>query len=369
MTLSRRKTVALIGGGFIVATAAAAGGFAATRRPNSALAPWESVGGYSDPRMAALSWAILAPNPHNRQPWQAGLIGTDRVRIWRDANRNLPETDPYDRQLTIGMGCFLELFRQAAAEQGFVAEMELFPEGEGGPVADIALVSGGIPDPLFRNVLSRHTNRLAYEARVPETGALLAMAPEASEIITEPDRVDTLRTLTWNATYTEMTTHRTHMESMNLMRFGKHEINANPDGISLRGPMLEGMMLAGWITRDGQSDPESAEFRQAVDFLRSAQNATSAYVTVKTSGNTRRDQIEAGRMWVRLHLAATSRGVAMQPLSQSLQEYEEQAALYTQVHELLAEPGETVQMLARIGYAAPTGPSPRWPLESRMIGT
>ncbi len=368
MTISRRKMIALVGGGLVVAASAGAGGFAATRRPNAALAPWDTAGRYKDPRMAALSWAILAPNPHNRQPWQAELVGSDKVRIWREAARNLPETDPFDRQMTIGMGCFLELFRQAAAEQGFVAEMSLFPEGEQGPVADITLIDGGVSDPLFRHAVSRHTNRLAYEDRLPEAAALSAMAQEASDIITDPGRVETLRALTWDAMHIEMTTHRTQMESINLMRLGKRQINANPDGISVRGPLQEALMLAGLITVEGQSDPTSAEFAQSVSFIRAAQDATPAYVTVKTKGNSRLDQIEAGRRWLRLHLTATSHGVAMQPLSQALQEYAEQARLYAQVHEVLAAPGETLQMLGRIGYAADVGPSPRWPLETRMIG-
>lgn len=367
MALSRRKMIALVGGGVVIAASAATGGFVATRRPNIALAPWESAGDYDDQRMAALSWAILAPNPHNRQPWQAELTGNTGVRIWREAERNLPETDPFDRQMTIGMGCFLELFRQAAAELGFGSEVVLFPDGERGPVADITLVSGGQPDPLFQHVLSRHTNRLAYENRLPDEAALASLVPEASEIITDTQRVTELRTLTWEAMFVEMNTHRTHMESMNVMRLGKREINANPDGIAISGPMMEVLILAGMLTREGQSDPESAEFAHTAEFIRSAQDATPAYVTIKTTGNSRLEQIEAGRRWMRLHLAATSEGIAMQPLSQALQEYEEQAELYARVHQMLAGTGETVQMLGRIGYAAPVGPSPRWPLESRMI--
>ena len=368
MTISRRKMITLVGGGVVVAASAATAGFVATRRPNIALAPWESAGAYDDPRIAALSWAILAPNPHNRQPWQAELTGTSGVRIWREAARNLPETDPFDRQMTIGMGCFLELFRQAAADQGHSTQMVLFPEGEQGPVADLSLASGGQPDPLFQYVPSRHTNRLAYESRLPDEAALARLAPEVSEIITDTSRVSELQALTWDAMFVEMNTHRTHMESVNLMRLGKQEINANPDGIAIRGTMQEALILAGMISREGQSDPQSAEFAQTVDFIRAAQDATPAYVTIKTAGNTRLDQIEAGRKWVRLNLAATAEGIATQPLSQALQEYEEQAELYAQIHQMLAEPGETLQMLGRIGYAAPVGPSPRWPVESRMIG-
>jgi hypothetical protein len=65
MTLSRRKMIGLVGGGVVLAATASAGGFLATRRPSRALSPWSAAGNYAEPRMNALSYAILAPNPHN----------------------------------------------------------------------------------------------------------------------------------------------------------------------------------------------------------------------------------------------------------------------------------------------------------------
>ena len=44
------------------------------------------------------------------------------------------------------------------------------------------------------------------------------------------------------------------------MRFGKTEINANPDGINLSGPFLEGLMLVGILTRAAQKDTNSSIF-------------------------------------------------------------------------------------------------------------
>ena len=115
--MQRRKFLMLAGGGVVVA-AAGAGAFAATRRPSDALAPWAAAGGYSDPRMHALSYAILAPNPHNRQPWIVALEGEDTVVLRFDLDKQLPHTDPLDRQLTIGLGCFLELMTMAANANG-----------------------------------------------------------------------------------------------------------------------------------------------------------------------------------------------------------------------------------------------------------
>ncbi|NRB20573.1 MAG: twin-arginine translocation pathway signal protein [Rhodobacteraceae bacterium] len=365
MKLSRRKLIALIGGGVVLAATASAGGFLATRRPTRALAPWSLAGTYTEPRMRALSFAILAPNPHNRQPWVAELTGDDMLIIHRDKTRNLPETDPFDRQLTIGMGCFLELLRMAAAEDGYALETELFPQGDGGPVALIRFEGGGKVDPLFGNVFDRHTNRQGYEDRAVATDAQAALAGFAT-IKSDPADVAALRTLTWEAMAIEMTTKHVMMESVDLMRFGKAEIEANPDGISLGGPFLESMMAVGMLSREGQADQASASFKQGLDMIQKAMDATQAYVVLTSKGNTREDQINAGRDWIRLHLAATGLGLAMQPVSQALQEYPEMESHFAQVHEALAAPGETVQMLGRLGYGPAIDASPRWPLETRI---
>ena len=365
MVLSRRKMIGLIGGGVVLAAAAAAGGFLATRRPTRALAPWSVAGTYAEPRMKALSFAILAPNPHNRQPWIAELFGDDQLIIHRDKTLNLPETDPFDRQLTIGMGCFLELLRMSAAEDGHKLETHLFPQGDDGPVAVVRFIKGGTIDPLFAHVFDRHTNRNGYEDRAIASEATTALAGFAT-IKNDPADVAALRSLTWEAMEIEMTTKHVMMESVDLMRFGKAEIEANPDGISLGGPFLESLMLAGILSREDQADQTSASFKQGLDMIQKAMIATHAYAVITSSGDTRIDQIKAGRDWIRLQLAATGYGLAMQPVSQALQEYPEMETHYAQVHEMLAAPGETVQMLGRLGYGPAIDASPRWPLETRI---
>ena len=263
MKLSRRYMLAIVGGGTILAAGGAAGGFLATRRPVSALAPWEAAGGYGDPRRDALSWAILAPNPHNRQPWLVDLGTPDTVILHRDLARNLPETDPFARQLTIGLGCFLELMTLAAGAQGHAVDLDLFPEGEYGPVAIARFRPGGVRDPLFAHALDRRSCKEPFDDRPVSEGDAAALGGLA-DLVTDPARVADLRALTWAAWQMEAMTPRTMQESVDLMRFGRAEIEASPDGIDLGGPMLETLMLAGMLTRAGQSDPASQGFRQGV---------------------------------------------------------------------------------------------------------
>ena len=70
-----------------------------------------------------------SPNPHNRQPWLITLVGKDEALIHCDLERRLPVTDPFDRQITIGFGCFLELARIAAAERGVSLAIGNSPRG------------------------------------------------------------------------------------------------------------------------------------------------------------------------------------------------------------------------------------------------
>ncbi len=380
-SLSRRKTLALIGGGAILAATAGAG-MAVTRAPRTAHLPWVDAGTYGEPRRRALSWALLAPNPHNRQPWLADLSTEGEVTLYVDTDRLLPQTDPYNRQITIGLGCFLELMRMAAAEDGFRIDLTLFPEGEdpagldGRPVARAVFVADPAAerDPLFAQVPHRRTLKEPYDTTRPvsaDTLARISAAARATRIgsTNDPARVQVMRDISTEAFEIEFATHRTLKESVDLFRIGAREVDANPDGIDFTGPMFESLRMTRLFTREASLDPDSIPSRTAIDLVTENMQTGMAHLWQVTPGNSRSEQIVAGQDWVRLNLAATALGVGMQPLSQALQEFPEMSALYTQVHEMLAPSGGTVQMWARLGYGPTVPPSPRWPLDAKIVET
>jgi hypothetical protein len=363
--LSRRKALALIGGGTIFAATASAGTFVVTRTPHAALAPWDAAGGYADPRMRALSYALLAPNPHNRQPWEAELVGDDGIVLWRDKARNLPVTDPFDRQLTIGMGCFLELCRMAAAEDGYDARTNLFPGGEDGPVARITLAPGAARDPLFAHVLERRSHKAAFASTPVTSDAAASLSKHATLFLDGPER-DALRAFALEAWFAEAAAPEAFQESIDLLRIGKAEINAQPDGIDLGGPVMDTLAAVGIVTREAAADPSNAGTRQSINAYADAIRGAPAITLGVTPGNGRTDQIEAGRRWMRLNLAATGAGLALRPVSQALQEYDAVLPIRQALHDRFAPNGGTVQMLGLLGYGERTPRTPRWPLETRM---
>ena len=84
----------------------------------------------TDIRMQVLAYAILAPNPHNKQPWVIRLTGPTSFDLYVDPERLLPETDPIHRQIHIGQGTFLETLSIAASGLGHRAIVEYFPQAE-----------------------------------------------------------------------------------------------------------------------------------------------------------------------------------------------------------------------------------------------
>ena len=378
--MNRRNFLRMAGGGVVLA-AGAATAFAATRTPSAALAPWAAAGAprYDDPRLRALSHAILAPNPHNRQPWLVALDGADRVVLRFDTERQLPATDPFDRQLTIGLGCFLELMRMAAAAEGIAVELDLFPEGwsdaglDTRPIAIATFSAGGAAaDPLWPHVPVRRSNKEPFDTARPVSDADLATILGAGRTgarlggTVDPDEVAYWRALSEEALLIEITTPHTFQESVDLFRIGKREINANPDGIDFGGALFEALYMAGIFTREATADTSSTAYRQGIDAVLNNCRTAMGHVWMVTDTNTRPDQIAAGADWLRVNLAATSLGLGFQPLSQALQEFAEMDLPYRAVHDRLAPEGGTVQMLARIGYGPDVAPSPRWALETRL---
>jgi hypothetical protein len=382
MKLTRRRAIGLVGGGTIFAASGAVG-YAVTRTPKTALGPWAVAGDYEEIRRKALSFALLAPNPHNRQPWIVDLVGEDEVVLYADKGRLLPMTDPFSRQITIGLGCFLEVMRLAAAEAGYRVDLDLFPDGEderalnGRPVARAVFraETGVSRDPLFSYVMQRRSLKEPYDTTRPVAADALAVLARSATSGTrfggsvDPSDVEQFRALSREALRIEIETPRTYQESVDLFRIGHREIDANPDGIDFRGPLFETLRLLGLFTRETATDTASSAYSAGIDAVYANADTAMGHIWLVTAANTRRDQIAAGADWVRVNLAATGIGLGTQPLSQALQEYPEMAKLYAGMHNRLAPAGGTVQMFARIGYGPRVEPSPRWPLEAKIART
>ena len=386
--MQRRDFIRLAAGGIVAAAGTVAvTGCSFAEVPSAAVAAWQESSGEKDLRRWVLSYALLAPNPHNLQPWLADLGREGEITLRLDTQRLLPATDPMGRQIVMGAGAFLELLAMAAAERGHRAECELFPEGDPGvgldakPFARVRLVAdaGVARDPLFAHVLTRRTDRRAYDAARPlvaadadKLRAAIGELPVRFGLAGDETRVAPIRAITREAWRIELTTPAPMMESMRLLRIGSREIDQHRDGITITSPFLVVMARTGLFDRNQFPAPDSQATQGQIKDFDAIAASTPAYLWLVTEGNRRTQQVDAGRAYARVNLAGTAVGLAMHPNEQALQEYPEMARQYQAIHALLAAPSPryTVQMLARVGHLpvgmAAAAPAPRRGLAAQL---
>jgi hypothetical protein len=364
-----------------VLTAAGCSGPDATQDPYAA---WRQPGqGESDPRRFVLAHGLLAPNPHNRQPWLVRLEGADAMSLYVDRTRLLPETDPFNRQIVLGCGAFLELIALSAPRLGLAADIQAWPKGAPGPGLDDRPFARVVlrPDPaakagpLFDQIVRRRTEKAPFLPERPSDAAVrevLAAATGPGLIAGEtrdPGLRDPLAAICWKAWEIETGTPRTHLESVRLMRIGKAEVARNPDGIDISGGMMEVLARVGVMTREALSDPNSMASRTGVDMYREMIDATPGFFWIRSETADRSAQLDAGRAYARAQLAASANGLVLHPWSMALQEFAEMAGPYRQVQALLgARPDAPVQMLVRMGTVQKVSdPSPRRKLDDLIL--
>ncbi len=374
--MRRRQFLKVIGGASVLGLA---GGYIwAAPTAQSARAAWRNAGQYDDPMLFALSYAILAPNPHNRQPWQVDIISKDEATLYCDPDRRLPITDPYNRQITIGLGCFLELFNLAAKHNGTLAQITPFPQGanekwlDDRPVAHIKLVASTPDDTtLFSQITRRRTDRTPFLDQVPSQIDLKSVqkaAGNTAHISNAAQVVSQIRGICKQSTNIEFLSPNIHTESASLMRVGRKAVTKNPDGISIEGPAIELLNLTEALNPKAMRDHNSSAFKQGLNMYQEAVSTAQSFLWITTSDNSRENQIAAGRAYVKANLKATELDLSMHPLSQSLQEFSEMADSLANIHQVLnVQSPNRIQMLARIGYGRSKKASPKWPLETRLL--
>ena len=384
--MNRRTFIRIVGGGVIFSATV---GLSACNRemPPEAIAAWQGPKPDTDVRKWILSYAILAPHSHNLQSWLVDLGKPEEIMLYCDHTRLLPETDPFNRQIMMSHGTFLELLDIAARERGIRTRIDLFPQGEFGPenidkrpVARIRLRTDPniSKDPLFHQLFKRHTNRKAYDMnKAVPADAVKDMADCMTPYpirfgfvgLDQPTAIEKHRTIAAEAWRIELTTPAKILETYKVLRVGAREIAKYRDGISINDPFLSLLVRLGFFDRSKAPKPGDSAVVDQIEKFNKNLELTPGFFWMITEGNGRTDQVNAGRAYVRVQLSGTAHGLSMQPLQQALQEYPEQQDSYGKIHELLDAPFPryTVQMWARLGYGPQIGPAPRRGLEAHIV--
>jgi hypothetical protein len=330
--------------------------------------------------------ALLASNPHNTQPWLFKLTPA-KIELYADTARHLGSFDPYLREMHIGLGCALENMLLAAVAIGYEARAVVVPASlvgvsrEAKPllVAHIDLAAGrGEPTPLYEAIAWRHTDRAPYRVDrplSPEAIASLARMGEGDNelkltLYTSADDKARLGTLVVQATEAIIADATMVHDSERWFRHRWDDVQRLRDGITLDAVGLPVAMTA--LAKI--LPPPSARTNHSywLDATRDVHVKTAqlfGLIAVRDRYD-RAQSMRAGCLWQRLHLWATTQGIAMQPLNQPIERIDRERQLGQGVEadralaQLMPDAAWQTTFAFRAGYPTRRArPSPRRPLE------
>ncbi|MFE6847567.1 Rv1355c family protein [Streptomyces sp. NPDC057686] len=333
-----------------------------------------------------VSYGIQAPSGGNVQPWR--FVSRGRVLECRIAGDLAPTLLDFERSAShLAIGAAVENIDLAARAAGWPCRARLFPDpADPGLVCELFFdlerpgATGGPRVPLADWIGHRTTNR-APGADIPLAGpdadALTRCAQESGallDLVTERDGLEEAGRILGAGDRLRIMSPALHREMMAEMRWDDEEVRRTRDGIDVATLQLDRTDLAGIsIARHWPNLAFVRRIGGGASFEEGARKlvaASSAIGVLSIPGTTPDAYVRGGRALQRLWLTATSRGLAVQPLTALLyllarverggaagldaEEIATLPALRTRLAEILPHrPDNAELILVRLSYAPP----------------
>jgi hypothetical protein len=312
----------------------------------------------------ALYLASLAPSSHNIQPWTVHVLGPDRWEIGCNPARRLPAVDPGNREPILSLGAFLENLLVAAAAKGCEGEYRVVAAQPTAPlIAEMEWKRAPHRDYPLSRLVERRTLRGGYQNRTLATADVEFLAAGLPECRYLPAGTADARYLadgTIAAMQAQSLRDPPQRELAEWIRWSTEAQRQRRDGLTPASMEIDG--FAGWyVSRFYSADSVlTDDFRKTgVDQAAKQARAGAGWIVMTSPDASVASLIESGRRFERLALRVRERGIAVQPMTQMLQELPWRDALATEL-------GTTspVQWILRVGYVDryPGPVSPRLPV-------
>jgi len=300
---------------------------------------------------AILYHASLAPSSHNAQPWFVRIVQKNEWVIGLDPQRRLSEVDPDNREALLSIGAFAENLALAAGTYGFQAEMEIIAENRfQQDIIKVSLEPTRPSDYPLERLSGRRTVKQGYltdEIKNEDIQALseplkgrLFYFPKGTEHANciEEGVIENFRI--------QAARDNAQQELVRWVRLSNKDAERYRDGLTVAGMEIHG--FKGWFVRNfiNPEDFMKPSFRkQSIDMTAKLARQGGGWLVITSEGQTVTDLIDCGRRFERMALMAKERNLAIQPMTQYLEEKEGQ-------DQIAADHAASVipQFILRVGY-------------------
>jgi hypothetical protein len=340
--------------------------------------PWSHWREDASP-LGMVAAAILAANPHNSQSWLFVVTPTS-VDVFADLTRRTGALDPFGREQMIGLGCAVENLALAAEARGYRATVTLVPHpSDPTHAASIMLTPAGVRTSASYDAIGlRHSNRGPYTTQAVSTESLAALSAQTDGLLgvsvrwfTSASEMAAMSSLLIDAAAAVVGDEQQSRDGFEWFRNERAEIDAHRDGLTLDGQGLAPLMLS--VAKLAPASSREAGDAFWLDQTRTVHTRTAAAYGVITVADTTapEQRLTGGRLLQRIHLTATSRGIALQHMNQVTERIDRElelgapATFGPRLQALLAPSGDSVLSTFRVGYPAREALlSPRRPLSA-----
>ena len=300
-----------------------------------------------------LNYASLAPNSHNSQPWKIKVVSDSEFIVQSDPERWLSKVDPENRELLLSIGAFWENLEQAALALGFKPHTEILANSPKDiEILKIKLVKR-IPqrNDRLKLIMERTTDRKPYEKKelqLSHLKELEKLLPDHFVYFSRKSKEgEWIANNLVEANKKQAFDDDKQKELAEWLRFSRSEVAEKRDGLTPEMLGMTGMVKFFWYTFMNRKNAFSRSFRnKGIENARNQVNNCSGFIVITSDDLSVHSMLEAGRNFEKLALKCTELGVAIQPMSQLMEE-----SLWKEELESLLGLSKPVQLVLRVGYS------------------
>ncbi len=354
MMTSRREFLRTVGNGvLLLGTSSLIGACAGVTRSDMAPGRPEdaNVPGLEAGMAQVLALASLAPSGHNMQPWFVRRVRPYEYVIGMDKARLLPAVDPENREVILSIGAFVENLVSAASSLGYEAQIEVVgTHSSDDDLVKVTLVKTKPSDFPVSRITSRRTVKKGYLSKPlsVEHAKILSGVWEGHIHYFNRDSKHAKCLAEWAAESFRYQTYRddAQRELANCIRLSRADALKYRYGLTTESMEISG--VAGWYVRNFMSteDVMGQTFRnQGIELNSNLAKEGAGWIIITSQVNSVAELIETGRRFERMALLVRELGIAIHPMTQTLEE-KQWFDQFTSLHRPSVKP----QFILRVGY-------------------